>query len=320
MRFEIGVCPVCKTAQFRALADANAIRSQMEDLWQFHTRRLKAGAPVHQLFDRAIFSQAPPLHIVECTSCGTVVRNPRESEESIVDVYAGEEPPASALQDLFTAQIRFFEPRVRRLERVLGRRGSVLEVGSYLGAFLHSAQQRGWQAEGVDVNARANDFARAHDCIIHNGTIEEVDAGRRYDVVAFWNCLDQLPDPERALRHAHALLNEGGIMAARVPNGACYALLNNTRAGRRLLAHNNLLGFPYRHGFTPGSLKTLLQATGFELENTIGDTLISTAGPYTKGWAVLEERALKALIRLVTPASRAPWIEVYARVAYASAP
>src|SRR5688572_2665313 len=108
---ELGVCPVCKTSEFRTLADADAIRSQVEDLWQFHTRRLKSGAPVQQLFDRAVFSQAPPIHIVQCTSCGTVLRNPRESQESIVDVYAAEEPPASALEDLFNEQVRFYEER-----------------------------------------------------------------------------------------------------------------------------------------------------------------------------------------------------------------
>jgi 2-polyprenyl-3-methyl-5-hydroxy-6-metoxy-1,4-benzoquinol methylase len=316
---ELGVCPVCKTTDFKFLADADAVRSQMEDLWQFHTRRLKPGAPVHQLFDRAVFSQTPPMHIVECSSCGTVLRNPRESAQTIVDLYAGEEPPASALEDLFAAQVGFYQPRLRRLERLLGRTGNVLEVGSYLGAFLHCAQRRGWQAEGVDVNLSANEFARARGGTVQDGTIEDMNPGRRYDVVTFWNCLDQLPDPERALRHAHALLNEGGMVVARVPNGACYAQLHDAPVGRRLLAHNNLLGFPYRYGFTPGSLRTLLHATGFDAVKTIGDTLVSTAGSWTKGWAVLEERALKAITRLLAPASRAPWIEVYARVPYASA-
>ena len=54
----MGVCPVFKTHDFKELASAEEIRRQVEELWAFHTRRLKPGAPVQQLFDRAVFSQA----------------------------------------------------------------------------------------------------------------------------------------------------------------------------------------------------------------------------------------------------------------------
>jgi 2-polyprenyl-3-methyl-5-hydroxy-6-metoxy-1,4-benzoquinol methylase len=310
---EIGSCPVCKTNDFRELASSDEIRRQVEELWAFHTRRLKPGAPVQQLFDRAVFSQAPPVHIVQCEGCGTVMRNPRESEASIVDLYASEEPPESALEDLFDEQVVFYAPRVRTLEELLGRTGTVLEVGSYLGAFLHAAQERGWKARGVDVNESANAFAQARGAEVSAGTIDDVDAAERYDVVTLWNCLDQLPDPEGALRHARALLNEQGIVTARVPNGACYARLMKLPFRRALLAQNNLLAFPYRQGFTPSSLRTLLTETGFDVVRMRGDTLVITAGAWTRGWAAAEERFLKAATRLLLPRTHSPWIEVYAR-------
>jgi 2-polyprenyl-3-methyl-5-hydroxy-6-metoxy-1,4-benzoquinol methylase len=310
---EIGSCPVCKTNDFREIASSEEIRRQVEELWVFHTRRLKPGAPVQQLFDRAVFSQAPPVHIVQCAECGTVSRNPRESQTSIVDLYASEEPPESALEDLFSEQTDFYAPRVRTLERLLGRKGSVLEVGSYLGAFLNAAQKRGWKATGVDVNQRANAFARERGANVLQGTIDDVPEDHRYDVVALWNCLDQLPEPESALLHARALIHEGGIVAARVPNGAFYATLIRPRFRRMLLAQNNLLAFPYRNGFTPSSLRTLLSGTGFEVVRMCGDTLVATAGAWTRQWAAAEERIVKAATRLLLPTAHSPWIEVYAR-------
>ena len=311
--FEIGSCPVCKTNDFRELAGAEEIRRQVEDLWSYHTRRLKPGAPVQQLFDRAVFSHAPPVHIVQCTSCGTVMRNPRESETELLDLYSTEEPPQSALDTLFEQQIRFYEPRIRRLERLLGRAGNVLEVGSYLGAFLHVAQERGWKAEGVDVNESANAFARERGASVRAGTIEDVPANHRYDVVTLWNCLDQLPDPEKALLQARSLINENGIVTARVPNGAFYAALLDKPLHRALLAQNNLLAFPYRHGFTPASLRQILNGAGFEVVRVLGDTLVATAGPWTRGWAAAEERIVKAATRALLPRGHSPWIEVYAR-------
>lgn len=304
---------MCKTTDFTELASADEIRAQVEELWAFHTHRLKPGAPVQQLFDRAVFSQAPPVHIVKCSHCGTVMRNPRESETTIVDVYATEEPPPAALEDLFSEQVKFFAPRVRVLERLLGRTGSALEVGSYLGAFLSAAQKRGWHATGVDVNERANDFARAHGAEVSAGTLDDVPADQRFDVVTLWNCLDQLPDPERALRQARVLLNERGLVTARVPNGAFYSAMLNAPMRRILLAQNNLLAFPYRHGFTPASLKTLLSATGFEVERMRGDVLVTTAGAWTRRWAAMEEWLVKATSRAILPRSHSPWIEVYAR-------
>ena len=84
-----------------------------------------------------------------------------------------------------------------------------------------------------------------------------------------------------------------------------------------LLALNNLLTFPYRHGFTPASLARLLAASGFRVVHLRGDVLVRTADRWTRPWAALEERALKWLWR---PGARllpahAPWIEAYARVA-----
>src|SRR4029079_5517110 len=86
--------------------------------------------------------------------------------------------------------------------------------------------------------------------------------------VAFWNCLDQLPDPAGAVRAARAHLSDGGMVALRVPNGACYAafrpLLHGPFAGiaREWLAQNNLLGFPYRYGFTPTAIARLVERDG----------------------------------------------------------
>lgn len=309
---ELGVCPVCTSRQFTELANRLDITRQLEDLWTFHTRRLKPGAPVSQLFDRAIFSQRPPVHLVRCTACGTVLRNPREADDAIVETYAEEEAPTGALDDLFREQVRFYTPRVRRLERLLGRTGSVLEVGSYVGAFLHAAQQRGWQAHGTDVNEQTNRFARGRGCTVTTGALEDAPV-TRYDVVALWNCVDQLPDPAATLLHARARLDRHGIVALRIPNGAFYEAARRLPFGAALLAHNNLLGFPYRHGFTPTSIRRLLEAADFRIAVLRGDTLVSTAGDWTRGWADLEARAIKGITRLLTPRRFAPWIEVYAR-------
>ncbi|MEX2153650.1 MAG: hypothetical protein WD825_09950, partial [Gemmatimonadaceae bacterium] len=75
-----------------------------------------------------------------------------------------------------------------------------------------------------------------------------------------------------------------------------------------VLAHNNLLTFPYRFGFSPASLTRLLEDVGFRVVHIVPDVLVPIADEWTKRWAAVEERAIKPLTR-----RWAPWFEVYAR-------
>jgi 2-polyprenyl-3-methyl-5-hydroxy-6-metoxy-1,4-benzoquinol methylase len=300
----------------RTVADRQQLEHELEWLWQFHLRRLKPGAPVHQLFDRAIFSQRLPLHLVQCRECATVFRSPRERGEDVVEVYEAEQPSASALASLFEQQYAFYRPRVRKITTLSGRSGSVLEVGSYVGGFLRAAADAGWQACGLDVNASANEFARSHGVPVVESSLEDFSTDRRFDVIAIWNCFDQLPDPHAALRAASALLNREGWLVIRVPNGAYYAARAKHRRWlhyRARLAWNNLATFPYRHGFTPKSLTRLLNEHGYRVKDVVPDRLVLISSDWTRAWARWEERVLKSAMGLTIPGAHAPWFEIYAR-------
>ncbi len=313
--YEIAACPVCRSRDCRLLADREAIRHELEALWQFHLRRLRTGAPVEQLFDRAIFSQEPPLQVVQCNQCGVVYRNPREREAEVIETYQQEAPSQQALASLFDQQRAFFKPRVEKLTQVAGRRGVVLEVGSYIGGFLDAARAGGWQARGIDVNAHANEFARARGGDVVESSLDDYETKERFHAIALWNCFDQLPDPHAALQRITTLLEPKGVLALRVPNGAFYAFARGGRLGlfRAMLAWNNLASFPYRHGFTAKSLARLLQEYGYEIVQQEADALVSIASEYSRDWARWEERILKAGMRTFLPARLAPWLEVYAR-------
>ena len=300
------------------IADADALRDEIEQLWAFHTRRLRGHTPADLLHDRVAFSQDPPLQVVRCDQCGLLYRNPRERADTLVDTYSDESPDEAALESLFTNQRDSYSAQARRIASLAGPRGAGLEVGSYVGAFLAAAADSGWSFSGVDVNETANAFARRRGFDVHEGTLEQYDAGTIFDVIAFWNCFDQLPDPRAAARAARLRVRDGGWIAIRVPSGAFYAawgarLHSPARPlARLLLAHNNLLGFPYRHGFSIDSLRHLLHRTGFRIEHSFGDVLVPLADHWTRPWARVEEHLVKTATHALPP-TRSPWIEVYAR-------
>lgn len=322
--YELSPCPICASRSAREVADADDVTREVEGLWAFHMRRLRPDTPPARLADRVAFSQRPPIRLVQCDECGLVYRNPRERESELHELYADEAQDDAVLESLFENQHIAYREQAERLTREAGHAGTGLEVGSYVGAFLTAAREQGWRFEGIDINERATAFARAHGCTVTLGDLQSVDGSRRFDAVAIWNCFDQLPDPRRAALAARALLEPGGLLAVRVPNGAFYLAMRKqlhsslAPVARALLAHNNLLSFPYRHGFTPGALTALLERTGFRVQRVVGDVLVPVADEWTRMWAVWEERAIKRVLRTLARAGRsgmhtAPWIEVYAR-------
>jgi SAM-dependent methyltransferase len=324
--YELAACAVCSSTECDELVSAEEAKHEVEQLWAYHEKRLRADIPTAHLMDRVAFSQRAPLRLVRCHDCGLVYRNPIERATEVAEIYEEEGVDAAVLRALHDTQRPAYEAQAARLTEIFGRRGTGIEVGSYVGGFLAAARDAGWQFAGVDVNAGTNAFTRSLGFHVDDGTIESLDPERRVDVVAIWNCLDQLADPASAVRAAHTHLASGGMLAIRVPNGACYAafrpLLHAPVVGgiaRQWLAQNNLLGFPYRYGFTPTSLTRLVERNGMRVEHVVGDVLVPIADRWTKRWAALEEKLVKRVIAAgarISPGDKplAPWFELYARV------
>jgi SAM-dependent methyltransferase len=321
--YELARCIVCGNADTHELAGTDDVRNEVESLWAHHSMRLRPETPPPHLMDRVAFSERPPLRVVQCTICGLVYRNPVERPSELGRIYGDDSPTAEVMQALHDTQRAAYASQARRLTSVAGRHGSGLEVGSYVGAFLAAAREEGWQFAGVDINECTNAFTRGLGFEVLDGTIESVE-GRRVDAVAIWNCLDQLADPLSAIRAARRHLRAGGLLALRVPNGACYAefrpLLDSPLSfvARNWLAQNNLLGFPYRFGFTPSSLTRLVEQNDFEVVHIEGDVLVPIADEWTRRWAAVEERALKKAGKAIarfSPGDKvlAPWFELYAK-------
>jgi hypothetical protein len=168
-------------------------------------------------------------------------------------------------------------------------------------------------------------------CVIE-GTFEDLaarDALFAVDAVVIWNTFDQLADPRTTLALAAVSLPPGGVLALRVPHGACFAQLferwrsaqdsDLQRLWEACLAWNNLFSFPYLFGYGLESLLRLVMPYGFELANVHGDVLPPLAGEATADWARTEEQFIKSLqLRWMqapdpghAPHADAPWLDVY---------
>ncbi len=316
--YEFTSCPICGAAAATVIADADDMRVEVERLWAFQGRRLRVDTPVPRLMDRIVFSQRPPLRLVTCDACAHVYRNPWERRETLERAYHSAHSSSASLEQLYRTQRAACTAQARRLVATAGARGRGLEVGSYVGAFLSAMQRTGWSFEGVDISRDAVAFAAGHGLRVTHGDIDDVQPARPYDAVVVFNTFEQLYDTGAALRSAQRLLRPGGVLALRVPNGTFYRRWRARADGSfapvavRVLAHNNLLTFPYRQAFSERSLSMLLDRAGFTPVRVVGDTLVPVADRWTTRLGALEERAVKWMERVVERGWRAPWVEVYA--------
>lgn len=329
--YELARCVVCGHSDSRVIADAEEMRAEVELLWEYHEKRLRPETPTQSLMDRVAFSEPPPLRLVQCVECGLLYRNPVERIEELTEIYERSTSTSDVLRALHETQLPAVRAQARELRETLGRGGSGLEVGSYVGAFLEAARDEGLSIEGLDINAEVNVFTRSLGFVVHDGELATMAADRVFDAVAIWNTFDQLADPRAALHAARELLPIGGILALRVPNGDFYVRLREqmvkgpkvARAtARAVLAQNNLLTFPYRWGFTPASISRLVEEVGFEVDHLRGDVLVPIADEWTKSWARIEETLIKRTLGAVASLGEvaAPWFEVYARRVQADSP
>jgi len=322
--YELARCIVCGHADARLVADAEHMRAEVEALWEYHEKRLKPEIPTQRLMDRVAFSEPPPLRLVQCCECGLLYRNPVERAEELREIYGRTTPTPDVLRSLHETQLSAVRTQARELRETLGRGGSGLEVGSYVGAFLVAARDEGLNVEGLDINGEVNEFTRSLGLVVHDGELSTFAPDRQFDAVAIWNTFDQLPDPRAAMNAARKLLTPGGVLAIRVPNGEFYAhardeMVNGSAvarvAARAVLAQNNLLTFPYRWGFTPTSIARLMEQLGFEVDHFRGDVLVPIADEFTKTWARIEETLVKRAIGAAAALGgiSSPWFEVYGR-------
>ena len=186
----------------------------------------------------------------------------------------------------------------------------MLEVGSFVGGFLAAAGARGMGrarrrsrrgGRGVlsDARARRSSAGRSRRARCAPAS---VDARRRRGTRS-----TRSRRPRPTLAAAARAVRAGGLLALRVPNGRYFAdaiarLGHDGELRRRYrllaLAWNNLIGFPYLHGYSVRTLDRLVAPYGFERVAAESDTLLPLADADTRPWAALEERVVKAACRV----------------------
>ena len=269
-------CPVCGDVFARSDVAARDVRHEFDLQREFVLSRFRSNPSPEELKDLIDFMHDAPAPLVRCTTCGLL----RRAEAQVEDAGSYEEDPndPDVMAQVYPRYVQAFRNKERGYRSLLRPRAEVLELGPHLGGFLQAAEEWDWRPVGIDVGVDTTSFIRRNGLTVIRGDLD--DAGRKdrsSDAVFVWNCFEQLLDPLATLQSIRRLLKPNGLLVVRVPNQTFYELLRKSPGfARKALAYNNLLGFPYLHGYTLQTLNRLMANGGFQYETGYNSELVTT--------------------------------------------
>lgn len=140
-----------------------------------------------------------------------------------------------------------------------GGAGKLLDVGCNEGRGLEFFRSHGFEAEGLELNSRAAEVARAKGFTVHGSTLEGFSSANKYDVIVLSNVLEHSLIPSEMLWNIHRLLNDDGQVWISCPNSRSWL---RSAFGRFWI--NWHVPFHVVH-FSPDTLRALLKKSQFEI-------------------------------------------------------
>jgi 2-polyprenyl-3-methyl-5-hydroxy-6-metoxy-1,4-benzoquinol methylase len=197
--------------------------------------------------------------IVQCKGCGLVYTDPRRPARAILGDYEG------VVDDRYLAEqegrIATFRRNIRPLEALVplynGHR--LLDVGAHVGVFVEVAQERGWDAWGVEPSRWAVEVGRTRGLKMVQGTLRDAELdSASFDVVTMWDVVEHLLDPMTDLQEVARLLKPGGVFCVHTVNiDSAFARFMGKRWPWLVEMHN--------YFFSPKTLGAMVEKAGLQV-------------------------------------------------------
>jgi SAM-dependent methyltransferase len=159
--------------------------------------------------------------LARCLECKLHFTDPQPTPDDIKGFYFGSYH--SQLRSPGATEVAFeakFERYIEKIRRFVVA-GRTLDVGCATGLFPRMLQDRGYDAEGIELHPQSREFGRAHYRVpIHAETLEELAdlTPASYDLITMTDVLEHTANPIAALRCVNKLLKKNGYAMITFPD------------------------------------------------------------------------------------------------------
>ncbi len=109
---------------------------------------------------------------------------------------------------------KIYLSRLKMFEKVIGKKGSILEIGCGPGFFLNEAKKRGWKVTGIDPSPKAIKFVKKNFKIkAFNTNYENIDnyLDSKFDLIYNHGVIEHISDANLFFKKIKKLLKRGGL-------------------------------------------------------------------------------------------------------------
>jgi ubiquinone/menaquinone biosynthesis C-methylase UbiE len=226
-----------------------------------------------------------------CRGCGFVFDSPRPSPDEIVAFYSRAGKYDSWLEEE-VARERLWKRRLRKLLRY-STPGSLLDIGTGIGQFLHVARPFFGEVHGTEVSESGVHVAKEkYGLDILHGAVDELHlTANSFDTITLFHVLEHVPDPGALIGICSDLLRQQGTLVIAVPNDVLAWTSSMKKFGKKLgfapfekfspalgIARAGTSREIHLSHFTPPVLRKLLETRGFSIVAELIDPYYVAAG------------------------------------------
>lgn len=180
-------------------------------------------SPLHAVVDyeHGIKGEWP---IVQCDRCGFVFIWPAPREEEIPSFYPSQYYSYSGGGSIDWLYQMVYALDAKRIKRLIGARGKILDVGCGSGEALKRMKNYGdYELWGLEIDQKAAAQGRANGVSVVEGSITDDGFDQRdFHLIRMAHVIEHMLNPTAALRKAFDLLIPGGVLMGETPNTHCW--------------------------------------------------------------------------------------------------
>ena len=172
----------------------------------------------------------PVLHkhgftIVICSNCGFVYVNPRLKNEQLNSIYLhnyfkNKEYGYIGYELQEVLRKKNFERWLKDAASFLpvGKPIRALDVGCAAGYCLDIMKSKGWDAEGLELEAEMFEVLVQSGYSVSKTRLEELSTAQKYSVITLFDVIEHIPNLDKAFQQLFNLLEEDGIIIIVTPD------------------------------------------------------------------------------------------------------